>query len=125
MQEQLLATPQGIPDKGTIESAKIFSKEPLTPYQLRINQEAGNLALQNPALLSRHGELLEIPQKEVVEQGYQFKKGKLRSNRLTSDIESETVPKATQRKLNMESRHEAMQGFREQIAVLDEQLQVC
>ena len=67
--------PQGIPDKGSIESAKIFKKEPLTPYQLCTNQEAGKLALQNPALVTRHGELLEIPQKEVVEQGYQFKKG--------------------------------------------------
>ena len=52
--------PQGIPDKGSIESAKIFKKEPLTLYQLCINQEAGKLALQNPALVARYGELLEI-----------------------------------------------------------------
>ena len=60
------------------EAAKLFRKEslrPLTEYQKRINEEAAQLALQNPVLIQRghRHDLLERA-REVVSASYQFKK---------------------------------------------------
>lgn len=45
-------------------------------YQKLVNDHAGELALQDPSLLRKHGELLELAREKVNENGYVFKKGK-------------------------------------------------
>ena len=73
-----------------IEMARIFTKEssrPLSKYQKQINAEAGSLAVADPSLLCKRGELLDRAREVVVENGYAFVKGKPRSKRLSSPDE--------------------------------------
>ena len=113
---------QEVPDNEVITSAKIFRADRPTAYQQRINEEAGKLALKNPGLLTKRGELLDLARQEVVDQGYNFKKGKSRSKRFSSDVEGEGAPKPTRRKVSKEIRQQTIVGLREQIADLDKQV---
>ena len=38
----------------------MFRKEPLTPYQQRVNDAAGDICVQNPSILTMRGELLGV-----------------------------------------------------------------
>ncbi len=105
-----------------LEMAKIFKKEssrPLTNYQKQINYEAGMLALDNPALLARRGNLLELAREKVVDSGYTFVKGKSRSNKLgVPDVST----RQTRTKVSAELRHKRIGALEEGIANFDEQL---
>lgn len=64
------------------EQAVIYQKESkrsLTEFQKLVNQFAGDIALGDPALLSKRGELLEAAKTAVYDSGYNFKKGRSRS----------------------------------------------
>ena len=124
LQEQVLAQAnfQALPDQEVIDSAKIFRTDKLTAYQQRVNEEAGRLAVKNPGLLTKRGELLDLARQQVVEQGYNFKKGKSRSKRFCSESDGESAPKPTRRKINEEIRHQTIVGLREQITDLDKQV---
>ena len=102
--------------------AKFFKKEttrPLTKYQKQIKDEAGMLALSNPTLLCRRGELLEKAREKVVEKGYTFVKGKSRSKRFASPDES---PRPTRVKISTDVREKRISALEEDIANLDQQL---
>ena len=63
--------------------ATIYKKEstrPLSGYQKRINEVAQDICLKNPSMLRSRSKLLEAARK-VVDETYQFKKGKSRSKR--------------------------------------------
>ncbi len=104
-----------------LEKAKIYKKEttrPLTKYQKEVNEEAGMLALDNPALLCRRGDLLELAREKVVEKGYTFVKGKSRSKRLVSPDET---PRPTRAKISAEVRLKRISALEVDIANLNEQ----
>ena len=80
------------------EAAKIYKKEPLTSYQLRVNEEAARLAEDDASLLANRGELLEKARKSLVESGtYQFKKGRSRSKSVQSDS-TNSIPSPSDKK---------------------------
>ena len=74
-------------------------KRPLTDYQKKINIAAGDIAIQDPSMLTqKKGNLLEAAKDEVYACGYNFKKGHSRSKRFSSDSSSSSTPK--QKNLN-------------------------
>lgn len=108
-------------------SAKIFRKEtcrPLTLYQKRINEEAGNLAVENPSLLMQRGKLLEQARDVVVLSGYQFKKGTSRSKTFRSpeSEDSEERENVKRPKTSSESRKRRIDALEADIVSLNERL---
>ncbi len=62
--------------------------KPLSPYQVKINSAAKELAVATPNLLDTRHKLLELARAKVDDDGYVYKKGKSRSKHLrgaTSD----------------------------------------
>ena len=107
-----------------IEEAKIFkykTARPLSKYQIRINKEAGKLALQDPSLLTKHGQLLEKAREQVVVSGYAFKKGKSRSKKATS-FDTEEAPKAQKPRYDSELRQRRFGELRDEVEDLKKQL---
>ena len=105
-----------------LENAKIFRREssrPLTNYQKQVNEEAGLLALNNPSLLCRCGELLELAREKVMEGGYNFVKGKSRSKRLASP---DDTPRPSWAKINAKLRQKRISALEDDIANLDQQI---
>ena len=105
-----------------VEMACIFTKEssrPLSKYQKQINAEAGSLAVADPSLLCKCGELLDRVREVVVEKGYAFVKGKSRSKRLSS---SDEVPHPTNAKISADVRVKRILGLEEDIAILGKQI---
>ena len=104
------------------ENAKTFRREssrPLTNYQKQVNKEAGLLALSNPSLLCRHGELLELAREKVMEGGYNFVKEKSQSKRLASP---DDTPRPSQVKINAKLRQKRISALEDDIANLDQQI---
>ena len=103
--------------------AKIYKKEssrPLSNYQKMINEVAGELAVKDPSLLSRRGDLLDLSRTEVQRRGYKYVKGKSRSKRFMSPpLEN---PKATRSKVSAEVRQQRIRSLEEDIANIDKQL---
>ena len=115
-----------IPDPGSpeqqylLDKAKIFRKEPLTKYQVRINEEAGGVVLKNPTLLCNRGELPELARAKVYDNGYNFVKGKSRAKRLASP--DEETSKVSRIKISAELRQKRIRALEEDIANLDQQI---
>ncbi|RCH98830.1 hypothetical protein CU097_008391 [Rhizopus azygosporus] len=62
--------------------ARIYGKgqdRSLTSYEKAINKAAAQLALEDPLLLSRKGELFKLAKKKLLDEGYQYKRGRSRS----------------------------------------------
>ena len=111
-------------DDEVFEKAKIFRKDssrPLTDYQKQVNFHAGKLAIANPALLCKRGELLELARTEVHESGYTYKKGKSRAKKIAS-TSSEKATKSSRSKISADMRHKKISSLEEQIANLSEQI---
>ena len=88
--------------------ASIFRKEPLTCYQVKVNEAASKIALSQPDLLQKGngGILLERARKKVADDGYTFKKGISRSKIYGN-------PSTLKRsRVNSDIRQERMQGLR-------------
>ena len=102
-----------------LNEAKIYKKEPLTEYQLRVNEEAGKIAMSHPELLcrGRRGVLLQKARSAVVDSGYAFKKGKSRSKK----VSSYEIP-LSRNKVNSEVRKKRIEELNEEIKNLDEQV---
>lgn len=106
-----------------LEMGKIYKKEtnrPLSRYQKEINEVAGELALKDPSLLGRRGELLDLACAEVQQRGYSYVKGKSRSKQFMSPPLQ--TPKPTRLKICAEIRQKKTAGLEEDIARLDKQL---
>lgn len=69
------------------EKAKIFIKTSLKPYHQRVNDAAGDICVQNPAMLLDKAELLVMARKMVHESGFQYKKKRSRSKSFGSAID--------------------------------------
>ncbi|ORZ18161.1 hypothetical protein BCR42DRAFT_413274 [Absidia repens] len=69
--------------RSTIVShATIYGKKssrPLTSYEVAINQASIQLALADSSLLVHKGKLFDLAKKKLLEEGYQYKRGKSRS----------------------------------------------
>ena len=66
------------------EMAIIYKKEskrPLTSYQRRINEAAQELCIKNPGLLHKRKLLMEEARQKILDEGFQFVKGKSQSRR--------------------------------------------
>lgn len=107
------------------EVARIFCKEPLIPYQLRINEEAAKLAENDISLLGNRGALLEKARAALVESGtYMFKKGWSRSKSALSAESTESNPSPSvprkKTKLAEDARHGRMKDVEEKIRDIDD-----
>lgn len=106
-----------------VEMAKIYKKEasrPLSNYQKMINEVAGELAVKDPSLLSRRGDLLDQARVEVQQRGYNYVKGKSRAKRFMSPpLET---PKPTRSKVSAEIRQQRILALEEDIANITKQL---
>lgn len=99
----------------------MFRKEPLTLYQQRVNDAAGDICVQNPSILTMRGELLEQARKNVDQSGYQYKKGKLKSKRFGS-ASSAKATTSKRPKLDQEFRASRMQQIKEEAKTINTQV---
>ena len=100
------------------EKAKIFIKTPLKPYHQHVNDVAGDICVQNPAMLSDKGELLVMARKMVHESGFQYKKKRSRSKSFGSAIDV----MVKRPKVNKEMRTERITQINEELKTLNTQL---
>ena len=99
------------------QQATIFrrtSNRPLSDFQLHVNEAAIELALTQPSLIRKRGELLENARKKVADDGYCFKKGKSRSKVYGNSDDASTTSKCP--KLDQTMREDKIKGLEEDIA---------
>lgn len=99
------------------EQAIIYRKtinRPLTDIHLKVNESAKELALSQPKLVRKRGELLEKARKKVADDGYCFKKGKSRSKVYGGKNADVSEPKRV--KLDQRMREERIKEVEEEIA---------
>jgi hypothetical protein len=105
-----------------LQKATIYSKEstrPLTNYQKEINKASQTLCLQNPGLLHiKRLELIQMARQKILDDGFQFKKGKTRSK---TGLVSDPVFKPKQPK-NLEFREKRVVEIDEKIEDLNERI---
>ena len=97
------------------EMAKIYKKEttrPLSSYQKRINEAAQRLCVANPALLRKRKALMEEARNLIIEEGFQFVKGKSRSKKVV-DLPSDDDPPVKRQKLSRDMREQRMKDIKE------------
>ena len=100
--------------------SQIYKKEttrPLSEYQKRVNKAAEEICLENPGLLRKRSVLLEAARNRIIEEGFQFKKGKSRSKKLTS---SEPQPKRV--KISQDVRETRMKNIEEDIGDISDRM---
>ena len=85
------------------------TKRPLTNYQKRINEAAQELCLANPGLLQKRKLLLDEARAKIIQQGFQFVKGKSRSKQDRNDSQ----PTQTRRKYSQSMRDQRMRDIEE------------
>lgn len=102
--------------KEIAEQAIIFRKNSLTPFQVRVNEAAIELALLQPTLIAKgnRGSLLEKARKKVAEDGYTFKKGSSRSKVYGTSSNGKSASKRT--KINQELREQRLKELEEDIS---------
>ena len=87
----------------------------------KINEAAGDIAIQDPSMLTqKKGKLLEAAKDEVYACGYNFKKGHSRSKRFSSDSSSSSTPK--RKNLNKEFREDRIHNIKEEIHDLNSRI---
>ena len=102
--------------------ATIFKKQssrPLTNYQKSINAAAVELCLQTPGLLHNRQVLLDTAREKIINEGFQFVKGKSRSKKGQHSQQNE--PKRP-KQLNQELRDTRLQCIEEMIKDYDERI---
>ncbi|KAI8089388.1 uncharacterized protein BX664DRAFT_332893 [Halteromyces radiatus] len=83
-------------EKLTLSHAVIYGKNstrPLTSYEKAINRASIQLVRQDTSLLIQKGKLFDMAKKKLLDEGYQYKRGKSRS-KLKSDNDN-TMPTST------------------------------
>lgn len=104
------------------EMATIYKKQssrPLSNYQLRMNEAAIKLCLKNPGLLRKRQALVDAAREEIIEQGFQFVKGKSRSKKTLAATE-EPMPK--RQKLTQDVREKRLKDIEEDMADVKERI---
>lgn len=105
-----------------LEQAKIYGKQSTQPrsnYSKRIDEAAGELALRDPSLLMRHGNLLELACTKVHQDGYSFVKGKSRLKRFATPDEAH---KPTRLKISAQIRQIRISSLKEDISSIEQRL---
>ena len=100
-----------------LEAGEIYKKESLSKYHRAINEASGELAVQDPSLLTRRGDLLNLARVEVQKKGYSYVKGKSRSKRFMSPPSDTPAPMRT--KVSAEVRQKRIAALKEDISSLD------
>ena len=104
--------------------AIIYKKEsfrPLSKYQLKMNNAAIHLCLQNPGLLRKKRKILmDAARDKIIADGFQFAKGKSRSKSLTPEA---AEPKPKRQKLTQDVREKRLKDVEEDMSDLKEQIQ--
>lgn len=60
---------------------KKTSSRPLSLYQKRMNEASQKICLKNPGLLRSHQKMMECAREKIMDEGFQFVKGKSRSKK--------------------------------------------
>ena len=97
------------------------TKRPLSEYQKLLNQCSGDVAVAEPFLLSKRGELFQRAKKAVHDSGYRFKKGQSRSKRF-SGSESPAAETPKRPKLSQEVRKDQIHQVNEQLSCINERI---
>lgn len=108
-----------------IANATIYGKKTsraLTSYEEAINRASIQLALDNPLLISKKGDLFDLAKKKLLEEGYRYKRGasrsKLREKSATPPSRSATMSQHqnddSQQRAIMRKRQENAQRLSEQ-----------
>lgn len=104
--------------------AVIYKKEssrPLSKYQLKMNDAAIQLRLQNPGLLRKKRKvLMDAARDKIIADGFQFAKGKSRSKSLTPEA---AEPKPKRQKLTQDVREKRLKDIEEDMTDLKERIQ--
>ena len=104
--------------------ATIYKKEssrPLSKYQLKMNDAAIHLCLQNPGLLRKKRKvLMDAARDKIIADGFQFAKGKSRSKSLTPEA---AEPKPKRQKLTQDVREKRLKDIEEDMSDLRERIQ--
>ena len=103
--------------------ARIFGRsgKQLTKYQDRVNQMAGEICLNNPALLADRGKLLELAKDKLHDSGYMYAKGKSRSKKFHEDDEEE---KPKREKIDQQERQHRIESLSEQLKDINKHVNV-
>ena len=102
--------------------ATIYKKEttrPLTNYQKRMNEAAQELCLANPGLLQNRKLQLDAAREKIIDQGFQFAKGKSRS-RKGANCEDKPTPK--RRKCSQTIRDQRLKDIEEDCQDLSDRI---
>ena len=104
--------------------ARIFGRtgKKLTKYQERMNQMAGDICLNNSALLADKGKLYELAKDKVHDSGYVYAKGKSRSKKFCQVNEEEERPK--REKIDQQERQHRIESLNEELKDADKHLDI-
>lgn len=94
-------------------NATIYGKKtsrPLTSYEEAINRASTQLALENPLLISKKGDLFDLAKKKLLDEGYRYKRGSSRSKLREKSI---TPPRSSSF-----SQHHGHQEYSQQRAIM-------
>jgi len=102
--------------------SKDFSWELFKNYHRQLNEHAAILAENDPSLLANYSVLQQKTRESLVASGYGFKKGRCRSQKVTSNIEdnSNSCPKCA--KIDTETRNSRIKEVEEGIRDIDEKI---
>ena len=95
------------------------SSRSLSEYQKHMNTAAQQLCIKNPRLLRKRQLLIDEARTKILEEGFQFVKGKSRSKK--GLIKSEIEPKPKRQKMNQDVRDTRMKAL-EEIKDYDERI---
>ena len=106
------------------DKARIFGRtgKKLTKYQERMNQMAGDICLNNPALLVDKGKLYELAKDKVHDSGYAYAKGKSRSKKFCQANEEEERPK--REKIDQQERQHRIESLNEELKDANKHLDI-
>ena len=107
------------------EEAKIYRKEsnhPLSNYCKQVNKAAGELAITDPSLLTRHGDLLNLARSKVLSMWIQFCQRTVTFQKVFCATESLDTKVNTHTKISADVRQKRISAVTEDIANLDQQL---
>ena len=115
-------------EMGTIYKKE--SKRPLSSYQRRINEAAQKLCIKNPGLLHQRKLLIEEARKKIIDEGFQFVKGKSRSKRCANpnDIQPSSKRRKTSRDMRagrMKNIEEDCQDLTDRISYREKRIRAC
>ena len=117
----ILAEDMNMKEEQLREEARIYRKEakrPLSSNQKKMNDAAEQICLENPSMLRKRSDLIEAARSRIIEEGFQFKKGKSRSKKLLTTSE----PRSKRIKLTQQVRQIRMKNVEEDIGDIKDQI---